>query len=89
MASWEAITSLSGVASLLVGGSVAYGKLRQRVTDMGKQVAANTVRLTKVEERANDGEGDRREIMAKLENLVDGQKEMRDLLLQHITKKDD
>ena len=87
MPSWESVTALSGLMVAVITGSVAYGKLRQRVSDMGKQVSINTGRLSRVEEKTSDGEGDRREIMAKLDNLADGQKEMRDLLLNHITER--
>ena len=89
MPSWESVTALSGLMVAVITGSVAYGRLRQRVSDMGKQVTVNSSRLTTVEGKTNDGEGDRREIMAKLDNLAEGQKEMRDLLLNHITERRD
>ena len=86
MPSWESVTALSTLGVTIITGAVAYGKLRQRVADMGKQIVINTQRVANCEEKASSSEGDRREIMAKLENLVSGQKEMRDLLIQHITK---
>ena len=87
MPSWESVTALSGLMVAVITGSVAYGRLRQRVSDMGKQVTMDSSRLTVIEGKTNDGEGDRREIMAKLDNLAEGQKEMRDLLLNHITER--
>ena len=89
MASWESVTALSTLGVAIVTGAVAYGRLRQRVIDMGKQTEDNSKRIDACEGKVNDNEGDRREIMAKLANLVDGQKEMRDLLIKHITKEND
>ena len=87
--SWEAIGAWAVIIPSILTGAIAYGRLRQRVIDMGKQVSSNEGRLEKAEEKAADGEGDRRAIMEKLKNLADGQKEIRDLLFQHITRKDD
>jgi hypothetical protein len=86
MASPESIAALCTVGVTVVGGAIAFGRLRQRVIDMGKEVTSNTKRVAGCEEKASNNEGDRREIMTKLDNLVKGQDEMRTLLIKHITK---
>lgn len=88
MASWEALTAIGTILGTAIGFGVAHGKLRQRVSDMNRQILVNTAKITEIEKEAGTSEGDRREIMAKLDNLTDGQKEMRELLIRHIERRE-
>lgn len=80
MASWEAATALGTLGVALITGSVAYGRLRQRVVDMGKQVGINTRRLDNAESRLSDGDGELKVIGVKLDNLLSSQSDMKEQL---------
>ena len=56
MPSWESVTALSTLGVTIITGAVAYGKLRQRVADMGKQIVINTQRVANCEEKASSSE---------------------------------
>jgi len=84
VASWEAISSLTGVAIALIGGAVAFGRLRQRVADMGKQMEKAVKSVEDHEKRLNDGDGTFRVIDTKLDSILKGQEETHKLLMDHI-----
>jgi hypothetical protein len=90
MVSWEAITALSGLGVTIITAAIAYGRLRQRVSDMGKQIATNTARIEAGAKRLSDGDSDLKVIGVKIDNMLTNQvdfkqqmKEMDDRLRRH------
>lgn len=77
MPSWESVTALSTLGVAIVTGSVAYGRLRQKVSDMGKQVGVNTGKIAVIDQRLNDGDGDLKVIVVKIDNLLSNQSDLK------------
>ena len=85
MASWEAVTALGTLGASIITGSVAYGRLRQKVADMGKQLTISAAKIDDYDKRLYKGDSDLKLISQKIDNLLTNQSDMK----EQIGKMDD
>jgi len=74
--SWLSISEVGGLLLAVVGFGVAQGKLRQKVSDMGRQLGESVKRVTEVEAKVADNAGKFDVISVKLENILTNQNKM-------------
>jgi hypothetical protein len=70
---WHLFTEIAGFLALLIAGATGYGKLQQKVKDMGKTIEAHEMKLETHMRQLSDGQRDFGIIDTKLDNILSGQ----------------
>ena len=81
MVSWESIATLISIGTVVATGSVAYGRLRQRVVDMGKQIIVNTTKIGSIDSLQHESDSDLKVIRVKMDNLLSNQSDLKQQMI--------
>lgn len=85
---WHLIIDLGGFFVVLLTLAAGYGRMEQKVKEMGKVVDSNTAKLEKHDEQLTDGRVNFGKIDTKLDHLVETVDSMATKLDGHLMRQD-
>lgn len=81
---WHIAVDLGGFLIVIAGGAVAYGRLQQKVVDMGKVVDSHAQTLQDHAKQLADGAGNFKVIDTKLDFIKESVTNISSQLSQHV-----